>query len=105
MVAPSTLTSAWPSVFGRSTGGTLIVGMGGKPSGRKPDGLAGAEELVVRELAHLGLGDLLGVRTADRALGIAPHLELGEACAERVVEQQPPDQRLANPGGELDHLV
>src|SRR6476646_8319785 len=32
-VAPSTVTSDSPSVWARSTGGTLIVGMGGKPSG------------------------------------------------------------------------
>src|SRR5512132_42092 len=99
-VPPSTLTSASPSVCWRSTGGTLIVGMGAKPSECWRSGLAGAEELVVRELAHLGRGNLLSIRAADRALGVPADLELGEAGPERVIEQQAPDQRLADAGDE-----
>src|SRR5680860_1830190 len=67
--------------------------------------LPGAEELVVGELAQLGLRDLGRVGPADRAVWVAPHLELGEAGAERLEEQQAADQRLTDPKHELEHLV
>ena len=42
----------------------------------------GAERLVVGEHAHLLVGDLAGVTRADRALGVAVDLDLGEGGAE-----------------------
>ncbi len=46
-----------------------------------------AEQLVVRELAEVPIGDLGSVRAADRAVGVAPNLELGELGAERLEQQ------------------
>ena len=63
------------------------------PSGPTP---AAGAELVIGELAHLRLRDLLGVLAADRAIGVAADLELGEAGAECLVEEQAADQRLAD---------
>src|SRR5215203_5589355 len=77
-LAPPASTSGCPPVFGRSTGGMRIVAIA------ETYRLAGAEELVVGELAELGVGDLGGVLATDRALGVAAHLELGEARAERL---------------------
>src|SRR2546423_13785488 len=64
----------------------------------------GAERLVVGEHAELLVGDLVGVARADRAVGVAVDLDLGERRGERVVEEQTADRGLADPGDELDHL-
>src|SRR5918999_828301 len=53
-----------------------------------------AERLVVGEPPHLLDRDLGGGVAADRAVGVALDLELGEGGRQRVVEQQPADQRL-----------
>ena len=51
---------------------------------KDPNRLAGrgAERLVVREHAHLLVGDLAGRARADRALRVAADLELCEGAAE-----------------------
>ena len=48
----------------------------------------GAERLVVREHAHLLVGDVLRVLRADRAFRIAADLELGERRSQRFVQEQ-----------------
>ena len=48
---------------------------------------------------------IVGCVAADRAVGAALDLHLVELGRERVEEQQPADERLADPGRELDRLV
>src|SRR3954468_6703844 len=64
----------------------------------------GAERLVVREDAHLLVGDVLGRPRADRAVRVAADLELGERRPEGLVEQEAADERLAGADDELDDL-
>ena len=64
----------------------------------------GAERLVVREDAHLVVGDLVGLARADRALGVAADLQLGRRRGQRVVHQQAADERVARADDELDDL-
>src|SRR4051812_50082964 len=66
---------------------------------------AGAELLVVGELAHLRLREFLGVLTADRADRAAADLQLGEPRVARLGEEQAADQRFAAARPEPDHLV
>src|SRR3954468_14699968 len=99
MEAPPASTSFSPPTDGRRTGGMRTVAI---RSGRLPG--RGAERLVVREDAHLLVGDRIGLARADRALGIAADLDLLERRGERVVEQQAADERLALADDELDGL-
>src|SRR3954451_704056 len=90
---------------GGAAGRDLLLAAGGRAQDRrdlhgrhtKRRSLArgGAERFVVREDAHLLVGDLVGLPGAHRALRIAADLELGERRAERLVEQQSADERLA----------
>src|SRR3954447_3892760 len=64
----------------------------------------GAERLVVREDAHLLVGDLGGVPRADRALGVAADLELGGRRSQRVVHEQAADERVAGADDQLHDL-
>src|SRR6478752_8607593 len=59
-------------------------------------------------LAELDVVDVLGNRrrlAADRAVGVAAELDLGEGGRERVEEEQPADEAVADPDPELDRLV
>src|SRR5581483_9151760 len=59
-------------------------------------------------LAELDVVDVLGDRwrlAADRAVRVAAQLHLGERGSERVEEEQPAGERLADPERELDRLV
>src|ERR1019366_9852672 len=56
------------------------------------------ELLVVDEPRHSG------IRAADGAIGVLAHLELAEAHAERVHEEEPSDERFAGSDDELDRL-
>ena len=58
-----------------------------------------AELLVVDQLP------LRRVFRADRALGVLAELELAELHLQRVEQQQPADQRVADPDDQLDDLV
>src|SRR5919107_1669105 len=88
-------TSRSPPTEARRTGGILIFAI----SRVRLTGCR-AEGLVVREDAHLLVGDLVGGARADRAVRVAPDLELGERRAQRLVEEQAADQRLAGAGHE-----
>src|SRR5204863_9619709 len=83
---PPASTSRSPPTDGRRTGGMRMVAM---KRGRLARG--GAERLVVREDAHLVVGDLRRVTRADRAVGVTADLQLGGRRLERVVHQQPAD--------------
>ena len=66
------------------------------PRPSTPAGLSPSQKrLVVGELAEVLVGDLGSVRAADRAVGVALDLELGELGAERLEEEQAADQRRA----------
>ena len=68
----------------------------------------GGMRTVVIGGAELHVVDVLGDRRvvpADRALGIATDRDLGERGRERVEEQQPPDQRVADAERQLERLV
>src|SRR5687768_1706166 len=91
-VSPSATEVPTPPTEVRSTGWILIVDIG---VSRLASARGRAERLVVGEDAHLLVGDLVGRLRADRALGVAADLELGERRAQRFVEQQTADQRLA----------
>src|SRR3954471_16551472 len=97
-VAPSALTSRSPPTDGRRTGGMRIVAIALTLA------RGGAERLVVGEHAHLLVADRVGLAGADRALRVAADLELRRRGAERVVDQQPADERVALAGDQLDDL-
>ena len=59
------------------------------------------------DAAELFVVDQLGdrrVRAAHRAVRILPELQLAEPHPQRVVDQEPADQRLADAGDQLDRL-
>src|SRR5579872_7103223 len=97
--SPSAVSSFSPPTEGRSTGGIRIVAMTRLTLVR-----AGAERLVVGEHAELLVGDLLGMARADRAPGVAADLDLGDPRGQRVVHEQPADQRIALAQDQLDDL-
>src|SRR3982751_6702006 len=58
--------------------------------------------------AELDVVDVLRDRralTADGAVGVALERDLGERLLERVEEQQPADERVADPRRELERLI
>ena len=58
--------------------------------------------------AELDVIDVLGdgwLVAADRAGRVAAKPDLGEGCGERVEEQEPADERVADPEGELSASV
>ena len=61
-------------------------------------GADAAELLVVDQLGHGRM------RAADRAVGVLAQLQLAEAHPQRVVDQEPADQRLAGAEDQLDRL-
>src|SRR3954454_13705898 len=98
---PAPATSRSPPVELRRTGGIFRVGTACECSG----GLNGrAEGFIVRELAHLVVGDVLRVARADRAVRVPADLQLGRRLLQGVVEHQAPDQRLARADDQLDRL-
>src|SRR5262249_36010618 len=82
-------------------GARLSVGRGTSVTGRGAVGEGGVGQAV---LVVLGEHDGPRVRAARRALGVAPHLERVERLLERVVREQPTDQRVAQVEQQLDRL-
>src|SRR4029453_9336319 len=109
-VEPSAWTTASPpACFRRICGSLTFTGISLRlPSsvrrhamlglGRRLPGSQAAECLVVDEL-----GDG-GVLAADRAVRVPAHLDDREVHLERVEDQEPTDQRIADVGDQLDRL-
>src|SRR4029077_18646669 len=96
-VAPDASTSRAPPASARSTGGTLTRLMRRR--------LGGDDESSTAELDVVDVLSDARIVAADRAVRAALDLHLVELRRERVEEQQPADERVADPGRKLDRLV